>query len=65
MPIFDYECPICGARREELFLSTDPPYQRRRMVVCGPCTDETGGFVWMVELVSAPAIAKLKTPAYD
>lgn len=53
MPIREYECSQCSAVVEKLMiLSTDKP------PVCPNCD------IVMQELVSAPAIAKLATPAY-
>jgi len=61
MPIYEYECPKCGARREELILPRLEPL----FVFCRPCSFDARRWVEMTKLISAPAIAKLKTPAYD
>jgi len=61
MPIFEYECPRCGESREELILPRLVPV----FVFCRPCSLKDGNFVEMTKIISAPAIAKLKTPAYD
>jgi putative FmdB family regulatory protein len=53
MPLKEYGCSQCDTTTEKLMIRTDdlPP-------VCPKCGAE------MHELMSAPAIAKLATPAY-
>jgi putative FmdB family regulatory protein len=59
MPLYEYNCSNCGDTVEAVILNSEDEqkYLRQPCTICGKKGTK-------VRIMSAPGIAKLKTPAY-